>query len=229
MPQKKTLTRGEAVAKARIDLSNLSEKLLKNFVGSDKNTSDLFSAEWQRLFTTIALSYMALRFHQTFVLEKPKPILDKPILALWFTVPPGREKLISDLALNNEKMIRRNLILNFMFEFEQFLKIINSKLSTKSKSTKYQDLAKHILKELKVNEYTAKLDALKAPSLARNVLHDGGIHRFPDDNVTVKGKNYKFIKDQEVTFVTFGVMCIFLEEAVTVMEELVSRVSPHKK
>ena len=229
MSSKKVPTHGESVAKARKDLQSLSEKIIKNFVGPDKKGSDLFSPEWQRLFWTVGLSYMALRFHETFVIEKPKPILDKPIIGIWFTFPKGKEELISDLVVNNERMIRRNLILNFMFEFEQFLKIINLKLSEKSKSTKYQDLVKHILKELKVKDHTAKIDALKAPSLARNVLHDGGFHRFPDDNVTVRGKNYKFDKDQQIKFVTWEVLCIFLEEAVCVMEELVKKFSDPKE
>ena len=145
-------THGESITIARTELSNLSEKILKNFVGPGKKASDLFSTEWQRRVTAVARSYLAIRFHETFILGKPKPVLDKHPFDAWFSFPLGTDDFIRQFIRNNEISIRRNLFLNFMFEFEQFLKIMNSKLPKPLINPKYQDLAKKILKELKVKE-----------------------------------------------------------------------------
>lgn len=218
------MTHGESIEHARMNFDRLSSGLVKNFL-IDKVISGPFSAEWQRLFMTMACSYMAIRFHETFLLMKMPSNWDFVInvLGSWFHFPKGSEKLIGDLIHNNDKMNRRSFVLNFMFEVEQFVKSINSKLDNPSTETKYGELIKHVLKSLSIEDYNKKLDAMKASSLARNVLHDGGVHKTDDDNVTVQNKNYKFIKGEEIDWLTWKVLLIFSEELIKVLEELDSK------
>ena len=80
-----------------------------------------------------------------------------------------------------------------------------------------------------MSEYQKKVDAIKGPYLIRNSLHNWGIFTDNDDNVTVRGKNYKFENGKYQEFVHWENICMFLDELIDVVDQMIDAYKKQSK
>lgn len=130
---------------------------------------------------------------------------------------------IKQLVSNFDLINRASFLTMFLFQIEVFLAGINSVLKTKSSRSNYYELAKHILKELKIpNPKNEKLDILNVPALVRNCLHAEGKHKKKNTEGKVQGILFKFVKGKSHKYGSWEHTCLFCDKIIDVLEEILN-------
>lgn len=128
---------------------------------------------------------------------------------------------IKQLVTNFDLINRASYLTMFLFLIENFFGNVNEQLSNKCQKCGYRELAKHLLKELNIsNINNEKLDILNVPALVRNCLHAEGKHMKNNDQGTIDGIFFKFIKGKTHHYGSWEHTIFFCDKILDVLEEI---------
>jgi len=135
--------------------------------------------------------------------------------------PKTSDNDIKQLVSNFDLINRASYLLMFLFLIEGFLGSVNSKLKNKCKKCGYKKLAIHVLKELKIpNINNEKVDILNVPALVRNCLHAEGKHTRENDQGTIDGILFKFVKGKKHYYGSWEHTIFFCDRILDVLKEI---------
>ena len=174
---------------------------------------------WQRLFHIVNFSYLTLYFYETQIMTNE---IQKSAILKLFNVNNINKEFAINTMTNFDKIHKATLLTTFLFHVETTIKQINDALPHKTKERKFVKIAKHVINTLDLSDKPKKIDAVKGPVLLRNIQHSGGIYDDSDDNVWIKGKNYKFENGKTPNLSSWENICIFLDELVNVTDDIIS-------
>jgi hypothetical protein len=136
--------------------------------------------------------------------------------------------------LQHDTINRSSYCTKAMFDTEYFLASIADRLGLDSNKTKYYKLTEQLLLRLKIKGMERDnikdhkyYKVLNAPAQVRNSLHNNGYAGF-NFEITLRGRTYNFIKDQQVKFTGWDNLYIFFDELLDVLIEIINNPAVQK-
>lgn len=133
------------------------------------------------------------------------------------------EEVLIRFTLNQVLYNKSSCLSNFLFCTEVFLQSVNEVLKNPFEGKGYANLAKHVLRELNLND--AKLEnynTLYIPAIIRNSMHSEGIYTDNDYNGKINKILFKFKKGHPTGYATWKHICFFLENYFEVIDKILS-------
>jgi len=127
-----------------------------------------------------------------------------------------KSKLVCQIQ--HDTLNRISLITKLMFDVEMFIKNLMCGCECPPKG-KYYDFTRDFLKFLGITDIQ-KHKILNAPYQICNSLHNNG-YVYHDFQIELRGKNYEFIKGQQLKHASWSDQYVFIDELTDVLSEIV--------
>jgi hypothetical protein len=126
------------------------------------------------------------------------------------------EENAKQFKLQYDRINRASYCTVAIFDVENFLRDIVKQLGTNTDDVTYRGLIGKLQRQLNLTVDQTRI--LRAPSDVRNSLHNNGFHTENNFEVVIRGKTYKFVKNDKVSFTGWDNLYIMFDALVDVIE-----------
>ncbi len=190
---------------------DLINNVVKRMIEEDEL---LWKKTWEKISYVASYAYFILNFYEKEILP---PKLNENWIGFELDEPRKNADYAIKIGSNFKTFLKSSFLTECLFQIEFPLREINSKLPKPTTEKRIIPLSKYLLKCLEVE---SKIDTIKAPYFLRNSLHNWGIFTDNNENVTIRGDNYKFENGKPVNFATWENVCMFLEELFNTLDKI---------
>jgi hypothetical protein len=126
------------------------------------------------------------------------------------------EENAKQFKLQYDRINRASYCTVAIFDVENFLRDIVKQLGTNTDDVTYRGLIGKLQRQLNLTVDQTRI--LRAPSDVRNSLHNNGFHTENNFEVVIRGKTYKFVKNDKVSFMGWDNLYIMFDGLVDAIE-----------
>jgi hypothetical protein len=126
------------------------------------------------------------------------------------------EENAKQFKLQYDRINRASYCTVAIFDVENFLRDIVKQLGTNTDDVTYRGLIGKLQRQLNLTVDQTRI--LRAPSDVRNSLHNNGFHTENNFEVVIRGKTYKFVKNDKVSFTGWENLYIMFDALVDIIE-----------
>lgn len=130
----------------------------------------------------------------------------------------GLKKFLLGFDLLNRMSFLTVLIFRMQILFEDIKNILPNKPTN---NLKYNELVKHVLRELGMLEQDSELfRILNFPAIVRNCAHNNGVHAISDDNGWINGIHFTFKQGKDVNYYSWRHLYFFYDKIFNALEQI---------